>query len=411
MFVTCDLPARIIDHFVPPPPRLAVAVSGGSDSLALLSVLATWQRQGGPALQAVTVDHGLREEAAAEARYVGAFCAGQDIPHTILHWHGWDGQGNLQDHARRARYGLIAEWAEGQDIGDIAVAHTADDQAETFLMRLAREAGLDGLSAMAPVWMQGGVRFHRPCLAVSRPALRDWLKARDIRWIDDPSNADTAFERVRARQVLEALAPLEITARGLARVAQHLADARSALSQITDHKAGEIVALDRGDIVIDRPGFDALPWDMARRLLQAALMWISGADYPPRGRALETVLAQIREGRGSSLQGCLIRPGKVLRLSREWQAVATRRTPFGGIWDGRWQIAGPAMDGAEIAALGEAGLAACPDRAETGLPAASLMASPALWRGPDLLSAPLAGYENGWQALLRRDRQDFSALL
>ena len=92
-------------------------------------------------VRAVTVDHGLRPEAAAEAAWVGRLCAGLGVPHDTLQWQGWDGAGNLQDQARRARLSLIADWAKVAGLGAVALGHTQDDQAETVLMRLARRAG------------------------------------------------------------------------------------------------------------------------------------------------------------------------------------------------------------------------------------------------------------------------------
>ncbi|MCB2123065.1 MAG: tRNA lysidine(34) synthetase TilS, partial [Rhodobacteraceae bacterium] len=124
--------------------RLGVAVSGGSDSTALLCLLADLRGTGGPDLAAVTVDHGLRPEAAGEARSVAALCARLGVSHTICRWDGWDGTGNLPDQARRARQNLIAGWASGLGIGAVALAHTRDDQAETVLLRLARGSGVDG---------------------------------------------------------------------------------------------------------------------------------------------------------------------------------------------------------------------------------------------------------------------------
>ncbi|MGB7261684.1 MAG: tRNA lysidine(34) synthetase TilS, partial [Albidovulum sp.] len=130
------------------PDVIAVAVSGGSDSMALLSLFARIQARRGGQLRAVTVDHRLRPEAADEAQAVAAFCQKINVQHDILVWDHGEITGNLQDQARRARYGLIGEWAQRSGIGHIVLGHTADDQAETFLMGLAREAGIDGLSGM-----------------------------------------------------------------------------------------------------------------------------------------------------------------------------------------------------------------------------------------------------------------------
>ena len=395
------------------PERLGVAVSGGSDSLALLTLLNDWRATGGPDLHAVTVDHGLRPEAAEEARMVGSLCEGWTIPHTTLHWTGWDGTGNLPDAARRARYRLMAEWAVDKGIPAIAVAHTADDQAETFLMRLARAAGLDGLSAMAPLWQQGGVTFLRPVLNATREDLREVLRDRGITWADDPTNADPAYERVRARQVLETLAPLGIEAATLAEVAGNLADARGIVDTQVAFAARNVARIEAGDVLIDRTALARIEPEITRRLLQKAILWISGADYPPRGHALKRMMRTIDAGDSATLHGCrLITRAGTLRITREEKVVAGLTAPPGALWDGRWRLSGPEAEGAVVAALGENGLRHCPNRRDSALPAASLRASPAVWQGQTLLAAPLAGLENGWTAeLVRRENHDFAALI
>ncbi|MGV8951126.1 MAG: tRNA lysidine(34) synthetase TilS, partial [Cypionkella sp.] len=191
--------------------RLAVAVSGGSDSLALLHLAHQAAGQLGWDLQAVTVDHGLRDEAAQEAAQVGAICAGLGVPHQVLRWDHGEISGNLQDQARRARYALMTDWARAQGIARVWIGHTADDQAETFLMGLSRAAGLDGLSGMRPDWVEAGVRFERPLLGVSRANLRAYLTRRGVVWLEDPSNQNDRFARVRARRALTMLQPLGIT--------------------------------------------------------------------------------------------------------------------------------------------------------------------------------------------------------
>lgn len=392
---------------------LGVAVSGGSDSLALLSLLKDWRADGGPDLHAVTVDHGLRAEAADEADLVARLCDSWSIPHTTLQWSDWDGKGNLPDAARRARYGLMADWAARTGIQAIAVAHTADDQAETFLMRLSRAAGLDGLSAMTPRWRQGNVTYLRPVLDATREELRKVLRDRDIAWVEDPTNTDPAYERVRARQVLEALAPLGVEAGTLAEVAGHLAAARGVIDRQVAFAARNVARIEAGDVLFDRAALAQLDDEIVRRLLQQVILWIGGAGYPPRGAALTRLRQSIEAGKSATLHGCrFMTRARTLRITREEKAVAGVTACPGNIWDGRWRITGPRTDGAIVAALGENGLSACPDRQNSVLPSASLRASPAVWLGPTLLSAPLAGFENGWSAeLVRRENHDFAAVL
>lgn len=395
--------AAALERACPGEAPLAVAVSGGGDSLALLLAAAARAEASGPKVSAVTVDHGLRPEAAAEARRVAAICATRGIPHETLVWQGWDRRGNLQDAARQARMRLIAGWARERGIGRVALAHTRDDQAETVLMRLARGAGVDGLAGMAPQRRAGGVTWLRPFLDISRADLRLYLEACGQDWIDDPSNDDRRFERVRVRQALDLLRPLGIGAAGLAATATRLASARAALEAATVEAAARLVREEAGDLLIEAGGLAALPAEIARRLMLAGLGWVSGAAYPPRARALETTLAALTRGPRATLHGCLLQRARGrIRIGREPAAVAGLSCAPGSLWDGRWRLSGPEgaerQEALEIRALGAAGLAACPDWRAAGLPRTTLIASPAVWRGGGLIAAPMAGHGKDWSA-------------
>lgn len=375
------------------PGALGVAVSGGGDSMALLHLLAAY----GP-VRAVTVDHGLRPEAAREATFVGETCAGLGVPHDILRWH-WDGQGNLQDRARRARRRLIADWAARAGVTHVALGHTADDQAETFLMRLAREAGVDGLSGMAAKTVSHGLTWLRPLLGHGREELRDYLRARGLAWVEDPSNEDPHYERVKARRALAALAPLGIEAGTLARVSAQLAEARAALEAQVAALVEENARLEAGDILIGRAALAAAPAEIQRRLLSEALRWVASAEYAPRRAALARLLEDIAAARRATVHGCLVQPTRAqVRIGREFNAVAGTHAPAPGVWDGRWRLEGPAKEGLEIRALGPEGFAQCPDPRASGLPRAALLVSPAVWDGDHLVAAPLAGMGENWRA-------------
>ena len=121
------------------------------------------------------------------------------LKHATAKWTGWSGEGNLQDSARRARYRLIAEWALRRELNVVCLGHTRDDVAENFLMRLSRQSGVDGLAQMSKVFKKEGVRFCRPLLSTSRQSLRAFLKRQKVNWIDDPSNENDEFQRVRIR--------------------------------------------------------------------------------------------------------------------------------------------------------------------------------------------------------------------
>jgi tRNA(Ile)-lysidine synthase len=376
------------------PDRIGVAVSGGSDSLALLCAA----RASGLGVEAVTVDHGLRPEAAEEAAHVGEVCRRIGVPHTVLRWEGWDGKGNLQDQARQNRYALIARWAEARRLPSVALGHTMDDQAETLLMRLAREAGVEGLASMRLVFEREGVRFDRPFLFDRREDLRAYLTAQGVQWVEDPSNEDESFGRVRARRVLEALGPLGLGTEALFRVALNLRDASDALGQMASEFARTKVKAAGGDLIFDRTALRRQPAEIARRLMGHALMFVGSAPYPPRREPLEAVMDQLRGTGKLTLHGCLVTTSDMtVRITREHAAVAGLRGPTEAEWDRRWRIAGPHEPGLEVRALGEA-VRECPEWRATGLPRATLLASPAVWRGETLVAAPVAGMGKGWTA-------------
>lgn len=204
-------------------PSLGIALSGGGDSTALMHLAQGWGRA---RLMAATVDHGLRPGSADEARRAGQGAAALGIPHETLVWHR-QGGGNLMGAARDARLRLLADWARRHGLSAVLLGHTLDDQAETLLMRLARGAGLDGLCGMADRREAEGALWLRPLLTISRAELRDWLAARGIGWIDDPSNERDDFHRVRLRK---AMTGLDLPLPQLAQSLQNLGMARDALA-------------------------------------------------------------------------------------------------------------------------------------------------------------------------------------
>ncbi|MGY6705834.1 tRNA lysidine(34) synthetase TilS [Roseinatronobacter sp.] len=381
--------------------RLGVAVSGGGDSMALLRLAQNWAQQHGKTLMVATVDHRLRAGSGAEAAMVARCAARLGLPHETLEWHGWDGRGNLQDNARLARKHLLSHWARTHALDAVALGHTRDDQAETFLMRLARGSGVEGLSGMAPRDASYGALWLRPLLGTGRAELREYLRALAQDWVDDPSNLDPRFDRIKARTTLAHLASLGLDAQHLAQTAQRMRAARDSLEFLADAQAAQILTLDHGDFVFDAGELDALPLDTRTRLLAHALQSISANPYRPR---LEALHAALNTQTRATLHGCLLTRGKThIRITREYNAVAQTRSPIGTIWDNRWHVSpiGARPDHAQdfhIAALGPEGANQCRPRDTWHLPYASLIASPAIWHETTLIAAPLAMPDCGWQA-------------
>ncbi len=400
--------------------RIGVAVSGGGDSLALLLLAQGWAAEAGFTLLAATVDHGLREGSAEEAEGVAAQCAKLGIDHDICRWDGWSGDGNLQMAAREARKALLIHWADGRDIDLILLGHTADDQAETVLMRLARGSGVDGLAGMPDETQEG--RFLRPLLGTTRAALREYLRTRNVSWVDDPSNEDDQFDRVKARRMMAKLEELGLTQDRLLQTSAHMRRAQNTMRYAVRHFVAETVTQDRGDLLLRRDVFTDLVSDHQVRALAGAVQWIGSAPFRPRFEALMQFAASLAEGRPATLGGCLATPdGRGARLMREERAAGPPVQAADGapgiVWDGRWLLQPrpsvlrrkqPEVNaGFSVRTLGEEGLRHCPDWRGSGMPRSSLLASPSVWQGETLVAAPIAGNSNGWTAHIVTDFADW----
>jgi tRNA(Ile)-lysidine synthase len=258
-------------------PALLLAVSGGPDSIALLWLAARWRRSltRGPRLLAVTVDHGLRTEAAAEAREVKRLARALELEHRTLRWTGPKPKAGLPAAARSARYRLLAKAARQSGATHILTAHTRDDQAETLLMRLLRGSGIAGLSAMARESERDGVRLARPFLDVSKSQLIATLEKAKVGFADDPTNRDPHFTRPRLRALMPALAAEGGDPRNLARLASRLARANAAVEVLTDGAERYLALKDRGapnlPFDVDAKAFAAMPEEIRLRLLQRAI--------------------------------------------------------------------------------------------------------------------------------------------
>jgi len=393
--------------------HLGLAVSGGGDSIAMLWLLAPWAKAQGLAVSVATVDHGLRPESADEAQFVAEVCRRLDVPHRVLVWDDWSGKGNLQAAARDARLRLLSAWAVEDGIDTIATAHTSDDQAETFLLRLARGSGVDGLALMAGQKEVEGLRWVRPFLPLMRKELRDWLVQHGHDWREDPSNDDLRFRRVRARRALEALEPLGIDQGRLNMTAVLLGWASDALRRYAVEAAERIAKEKHGDVAFEYLEFYRLPAETHLRLAAEAIRWVSGTSYRPRLRSLQDSIVLGTSG-PRTLQGTLIRSqGKrriesCLVIGREPRAAARAEpVPTTALWDNRWRLTGPHSPELEVRMLGAAGIALCPDWRDSGLERSSVLASPAVWQRGTLIAAPLAGRPEGWTAEVATDFLSF----
>jgi tRNA(Ile)-lysidine synthase len=285
-------------------PALVLAVSGGPDSIALMWLTARWRRalSRGPHLLAVTVDHGLRDESAREARDVKRLATALGVTHRTVRWTGAKPKSGVPAAARAARYRLLAAVARQSGAGHVLTAHTRDDQAETLLMRLVRGSGITGLAAMARESEREGVRIARPFLNISKSQLVATLRKAKVGFADDPTNHDTSFTRPRIRAVIQGLAAEGGDARNLARLASRLARANAAIEILADGAARYLALRDRelvsslpsgvrlSNATFDAAAFAALPEEIRLRLLLRAIDRL-GHEGPAELGKVEALLA------------------------------------------------------------------------------------------------------------------------
>lgn len=283
---------------------IAIAVSGGPDSLALLE-LAQGDFPG--RITALTVDHGLRAGSAAEAANVAVQCAARGIRHVTLIRDGGALTRNLQAQARAARYALLGDWCAGHGHGLLLTAHHADDQAETLLMRLNRASGSAGLAGIrAARILQPGVMLVRPLLGVRKAELVAIAAAAGWQAIDDPSNRDPRHDRSHIRT---ALAGLQLDVPALARAAAHLAEDAAALDWAARAAWDGRMHPDGAGLLLDVRG---LPSALVLRLLARAVAQLG--TTPPRGSDVARLAARLGGGKAGTLAGVVARPGPLWRL-------------------------------------------------------------------------------------------------
>lgn len=298
-----DFSAALDVFALPKTAPVAVAVSGGGDSMALAVLMVA----AGYDVLALTVDHGLRAGSRAEAEQAGKILTHKKIPHRILSWQGDKPSTHIQEKARAARYDLLLSACRAEKISTLAVAHNLEDQVETFWMRLAHGSGLDGLAAMSASRDVEGVKIIRPLLGFSRIMLRDYCRAAGVEFIDDPSNADEKFLRVKLRSFENLLAEEGLSPDRLARTLQKLSRAKDALAWLEEKAAAACLSLSAQGAALDVTAWLTYPEDIRQRLLSRAILSQQVSDYAPGADALQRLSESIAAGhfRGATLGGCI----------------------------------------------------------------------------------------------------------
>lgn len=385
---------------------IVIAVSGGADSLALLSVVNGWRlrhRFAGPVMVA-TVDHGLRPTAASEAFNVALIAAAHGLPHRTLPWYGPKPLGGIEAAAREARYRMLFELAKEVGASHVLTAHHLDDQAETVLMRLGRGSGLSGLAAMAVERALGdGVVLARPFLGIAKARLAAVTRGTGLLAVADESNADPRFARARLRTALSVLEREGVDAAGLARTASLLRRADNALEEYVDRFLRAASTVDPLAVVrVDRAALAAEPEETRLRILARVVFRMGGAEWPPQGDQLGRLSALAINARPfrRTIRGVVV-AGRAMTV--EFHREAGRQPlptvavapGYAGLWDNRFRIAvaDVPIEDLTIGPLGEEG------RRAAGLTgsgrAAHMRVLPAFRLGGEVVAVPPLGVRLG----------------
>jgi tRNA(Ile)-lysidine synthase len=395
-----------------PAPHLAVAVSGGADSLALCLLADAWAKAEGGRITALVVDHRLRGGSTAEAVQVGDWLDRRGIAHQRLVWDVAKPVTGIQAAAREARYRLLADWCRAAGVGHLLVGHQAADQAETVLMRIWRASGIIGLAGIRPCVELADVRLVRPLLGVPPERLRRYLEAEGQPWIEDASNRDPAFTRVRLRQASASLAAAGIDRAALLELARLAGIAREATEEATATLLAQSVILhSAGFAWVETAAWRRAAQFIAIRALARLLGIIGGRRWEPEDRRVARLLsALLGEGHGdgaaATLAGCRLQQiGGRLRVWREARGLPTPRPLVAGgrlVWDRRFALditmEDEAPPGLVLEALGASrarAIAAAPPAASADVPKVVWPTLPCLVDAAGLLCVPHLGY---WRA-------------
>lgn len=306
-----------------PAPTVAAAVSGGPDSMALCFLLSQWAQKENIRVHALTVDHGLRPEAAEEAALVGVWVAGwPHVRHEILKL-DMTADSRVMERAREKRYDALTAFCRERKIERLFVAHHQDDQAETFLFRLAKGSGLDGLAAMRRESVKSGLHIIRPFLDLPKEALVALCEKNEVPFVKDPSNGDTKYARPRLRQARAVLEEEGLTPKRLAVTAARLSRARDALDFYADRAfENSLKEKTKDRIVLDFDSLTSEPPETRLRVVMTAMETVAPDEdgYGPRMEKLEALAESLFAAapfRKQTLGGCVFSRGNTVVVERE----------------------------------------------------------------------------------------------
>lgn len=344
--------------------RIVVGVSGGADSMALTLLVDAWARARGIALTTLTVDHGLRDGSADEASRVGAWLRERGISHQTLRVSQARPVAGLQKAARNWRLAAFDTWCRDNEAGPILLAHTAEDQAETLWLRILADSGPDGLAAMRAETRVRGLPIVRPLLTVSKQRLIATCRSHGQNWIEDPSNRNPQFARVRLRDLAPRLNQHGLGASEAQRIIHGMSVTRTMLDRhcadfMREH--GQILPI--GVAWFEAGPFASRPVEFAELLLSRLTWALGGGALPPRRARVSRLFEALRSGAASitrTLGGCVISRRRDARvwIYRELAGCADQiplRAGRKARWDNRFEAVWRGSDRVTLGPMREEG--------------------------------------------------------
>jgi len=300
------------------PKKIAVAVSGGADSMALAILMLEFTKHLDIDLYAFTVDHGLRKSSKKEAIYVNKILTKLGYVHRTLIWAGKKPTTKIEEVARKKRYELIFKECKELGIEYLATAHHKDDQIETLLMRFFKGSGADGLCGIPSMREEDGIKIIRPLLYLSKKEIKDICKLHKIKWKEDESNKDDKFMRNKIRKMCTSLRKQNILTDEILLARERAESESSALNNIANKAFENLITIKQNELIMDKKEFFALEKEIQFRLLQKMLDYFNVGSYSCKRKSIETVLNNLNNNKGSTLRKCFIKTSRgKIRICKE----------------------------------------------------------------------------------------------
>lgn len=372
---------------------VAVAVSGGPDSLGLLILANKWAKKHQNKIIGLTVDHKLRPDSTKEALDVQKYLQSLNVEHHILTWEGPKPNTHVQEYARFARYQLLKEWCKTNNVSFLLLGHHRQDQEETFWMRLASGSGLDGLSGIKTKTVIDGITLIRPLLQFSKEQIKQVLKEINATWINDPSNHKPSFFRSRFRDFVREEG---LNQNRLINVMHKLSIDSDFIHENLCNAIEQVVRLhESGYITIDKKAFSSLHIAISQRLISHLMMWFSGSNYPPRNEKVVGVIEKLKMGKPFTAGSIHWSPKKNLfvlkrELNKNQTALSLNSIKNDLVWDHRFIVKANIRevlgDNTDLAPLGRQPWLR--KEIQTDIPYSVWPTLPSLWQNAKIVSVP-----------------------